>query len=135
MISLILSTATKYLLPILILFAFFMLIRGHYEPGGGFVGGLAASAAFALYTISNGVSKARAIFPMPPSTMVLTGLILGLGSGLFSFFREQIAFKGIWLDFHFPVIGLLGTPLLFDIGVFLVVIGVAMKIIFTLAEE
>ncbi|WMJ74938.1 Na+/H+ antiporter subunit B [Cytophagaceae bacterium ABcell3] len=135
MISLILSTATKYLLPILIMFALFMLIRGHYEPGGGFVGGLAAAAAFALYTISNGVEKARDLFPARPSKLTLTGLVIALGSGLVSLFTNETFFKGEWLNFDFPVVGPLGTPLMFDIGVFLVVIGVTMNIVFTLAEE
>ena len=47
--SIILQTASKYLLPILLLFSVFLLLRGHYFPGGGFVGGLVASIAFVLH--------------------------------------------------------------------------------------
>lgn len=135
MISIILATATRYLLPILLLFSVFMLVRGHYEPGGGFVGGLVASAAFALYTISIGVAKAKHIFPMKPNYMMLIGLSLSLFSGIIGLLTDKSLFTGKWTSFSFPVIGPLGTPLFFDLGVFLVVIGVTMTIIFTLAEE
>ncbi len=59
MTSLILSTATRYMLPLLLLFSIFLLLRGHNEPGGGFVGGLVAAAAFALYAIAFDVATAR----------------------------------------------------------------------------
>jgi multicomponent Na+:H+ antiporter subunit B len=131
MISLILSTASKILLPVLLVFSFFVLIRGHYEPGGGFVGGLVAASAFALYTISNGVIEAKRLFPHAKLFVVL-GLTFALISGLIPIFAGQIAFTGLWTDFSLPVIGRLSTPLLFDIGVYFVVIGVATSIIFTL---
>ena len=59
MISLILRTATRYLLPLLLLFSIFLLLRGHNEPGGGFVAGLVAATAFALYALSTNVAAAR----------------------------------------------------------------------------
>ena len=131
MISLILSTASKILLPVLLVFSFFVLIRGHYEPGGGFVGGLVAASAFALFAISNGVKEAKRLFPHAKLFIVL-GLSFALISGLLSIFAGQIAFTGLWTEFSLPVIGKLSTPLLFDIGVYFVVVGVATSIIFTL---
>lgn len=135
MISLILATATRILLPVLLLFSFFILIRGHQEPGGGFVGGLVAASAFALFTLSNGLQKARKIFPLTPNVFIITGLSLALGSGLFSLLLGKPAFTGIWSEFELPVIGPLSTPLIFDIGVYLVVIGVTTSIIFTLKQK
>jgi multicomponent Na+:H+ antiporter subunit B len=131
MISLILSTASKILLPVLLVFSFFVLIRGHYEPGGGFVGGLVAASAFALYTFSNGVIEAKRLFPHAKLFIVL-GLAFSLSSGLVSVFAGQVVFTGLWADFSLPVIGKLSTPLLFDVGVYFVVVGVATSIIFTL---
>jgi multicomponent Na+:H+ antiporter subunit B len=131
MISLVLSTASKVLLPVLLVFSFFVLIRGHYEPGGGFVGGLVAASAFALYAISNGIKEARRLFPHAKLFIVL-GLSSAWISGLMSVVAGEIAFTGLWTDFALPVIGKLSTPLLFDIGVYFVVIGVATSIIFTL---
>ena len=132
MISLILSTATRILLPILLLFSIFMLIRGHQEPGGGFVGGLIASMAFALFTISNGISLARQIFPFRPNVFIISGLFCALISGILSIFGGDPGFTSIWGSYEFPVIGPLSTPLLFDIGVYLVVFGISTSIIFTL---
>ncbi|MCF8218207.1 MAG: Na+/H+ antiporter subunit B [Bacteroidales bacterium] len=132
MISLILSTATRVLLPVLMLFSVFILLRGHHEPGGGFVGGLVAAAAFALYTISNGVSHARKIFPLKPNIFIIVGLSTSLLSGLLSLFTGKAPFTGLWAHFKIPIIGHLSTPFMFDIGVYLVVIGVATSIIFTL---
>jgi multicomponent Na+:H+ antiporter subunit B len=131
MISLILSTASKILLPVLLLFSFFVLIRGHYEPGGGFVGGLVAASAFALFAISNGVVEAKRLFPHAKLFIVL-GLFFALFSGLLSVFFGQIAFTGLWSEFALPVIGKISTPLLFDIGVYFVVVGFATSTIFTL---
>jgi multicomponent Na+:H+ antiporter subunit B len=130
--SVILTTATRVLLPILLLFSVFILIRGHQEPGGGFVGGLLASMAFALYTIANGVAHARQIFPLSPTVFIISGLSFALISGLMGLFVGLPAFTGLWGEFEFPVIGPLSTPLLFDIGVYLVVFGASTSIIFTL---
>jgi len=135
MISLILSTATRILLPVLMLFSVFILIRGHQEPGGGFVGGLVAASAFALYTLSNGVAKARKIFPLNPNTFIVVGLTTSLLSGLLSIFIGKPGFTGLWSQTELPVIGPLSTPLMFDIGVYMVVIGVTTSIIFTLKQK
>lgn len=131
MISLVLSTASKVLLPVLLVFSFFVLIRGHYEPGGGFVGGLVAASAFALYAISNGIKEARRLFPHAKLFIVL-GLSSALISGLLSVFAGSPAFTGLWTEFSLPVIGKLSTPLLFDVGVYFVVIGITTSIVFTL---
>lgn len=70
MISLILSTAISYLMPLLLLFSVFLLMRGHSHPGGGFVGGLVASAAFALYEIAYGARRARQVVRVDPGTLI-----------------------------------------------------------------
>ncbi len=132
MISRILSTATRALLPILLLFSFFVLVRGHQEPGGGFVGGLIAAMAFALYTIANGITHARLIFPLQPNVFIVGGLLLAMGSGMVSLFLGRPGFTSLWGTFEFPLVGPLSTPLLFDIGVYMVVLGVTTGIIFTL---
>lgn len=135
MISLILTTATKYLLQLLLLFSFFLLIRGHYEPGGGFVGGLVAASAFALYTISNGAMQARKMFPSRPNIMIISGLGIALAGGIIGLLAGDSFLTAVWLDMELPVIGSIGTPILFDLGVYLVVIGVILTIIFNLAAE
>jgi multicomponent Na+:H+ antiporter subunit B len=133
--SLILSTATRYLLPLLLLFSIFLLLRGHNEPGGGFVGGLVAAAAFALYAIAYDVPQARRALGLDPRTLMAVGLLAAAGSGGLSLVAGKPFMTGLWSAQEVPVLGKVGTPLVFDTGVYLVVIGVVLMIIFTLAEE
>lgn len=133
--SLILSTAALYILPLLLLFSIFLLLRGHNEPGGGFVGGLVASAAFALYAIAFDVDKARRLLRVEPRNLIGVGLLLALVSGTLGWFAGAPFMTALWGEQVYPVFGKLSTPLLFDIGVYLVVLGVTLKIIFVLSEE
>ncbi|MEQ9246742.1 MAG: MnhB domain-containing protein, partial [Nitratireductor sp.] len=57
--TLIFRTVAPYLTSLMILFSVFVLLRGHNEPGGGFIGGLIAASAFAIYGIACGVSPVR----------------------------------------------------------------------------
>jgi multicomponent Na+:H+ antiporter subunit B len=135
MFSVILSTASRYLLPLLLIFSFFLLLRGHNEPGGGFVGGLVAAAAYALYFIANGVDEAEKLLKAEPIRLITFGLLLAVLSTIPSIVIGKNFMTGVWLDTNFPVIGKVGTPLVFDVGVYLLVLGIALKIIFSLAEE
>ena len=134
MSSLILSTATRLLLPLLLIFSIFLLLRGHNEPGGGFVGGLVAAAAFALYMIATDVANVKRILRIEPRTLIGIGLLISLISGLISLFRGLPFMTGLWSKTALPVIGKVGTPLLFDTGVYLVVLGITLTIILSLAE-
>lgn len=133
--SYILTTATRYLLPLLVLFSLFLLQRGHNEPGGGFVGGLVAAAAFALYTIAHTVNEARTALRVDPRTLIGVGLLVAAGSGIIAMVAGQAFMTGLWTNIDVPGVGKLGTPLMFDIGVYLVVLGVTLLIVFSLAEE
>ena len=135
MTSLILSTATRYLLPLLLLFSIFLLLRGHNEPGGGFAGGLVAAAAFALYTIAHNVTTAQKVLRVKPRTLIAAGLLVAVSSGLISLLAGYPFMTGLWSSQTLLALGKVGTPLLFDIGVYLVVIGITLLIIFSLAEE
>lgn len=137
MTSLILSTASRLLLPLFLLFSIFILLRGHNEPGGGFVGGLIASAAFALHAIAYDVEKTRTLLPIDTRSLIVLGLLLAMSSGTISLFIGEPFFTGQWVRVSFWPIGELdlGTPLFFDIGVYLTVIGVTLTIILSLAEE
>lgn len=130
-----LTTATRYLLPLLLLFSVFLLFRGHNEPGGGFVGGLIAASAFALYTIAFTVREARQALGVSPRVLIGSGLLCAAASGVLSLAGGQPFLTGMWIPFEVPALGKLGTPLLFDVGVYLVVIGVVLMMIFSLAED
>lgn len=137
MTSLILSTATRFLLPLFLLFSIFILLRGHNEPGGGFVGGLMAAAAFALHAIAYDVENTRRLLGIDPRNLIALGLLVAMGSGMISLFLGEPFMTGQWTKVTLWPVGDLdiGTPLFFDIGVYLVVIGVTLTIILSLAEE
>lgn len=133
--SLILSTAIRLLLPLLLLFSLFLLLRGHNEPGGGFVGGLVAAAAFALYSLAHGAEAGRKMLRIEPRLLVAIGLMTALVSGMLPFIFGHPFLTALWSTFPAPVIGHAGSPLLFDAGVYLVVTGMSLLIIFSLMEE
>ena len=134
--SVILLVATRYLMPLMLLLSVFIMLRGHNEPGGGFIGGLIAAAAFALFSIAYDVEQARRLLRVHPLSLIGAGLLVALGSGLIPVITGRLPFlTGLWLNTELPAVGKPGTPLFFDIGVYMVVIGVTLLIIFTLAEE
>lgn len=135
MTSIILSVASRFLLPLLLLFSVFVLFRGHNEPGGGFIGGLVAAAAFALYAIAFGVEHAKKSLRVDPRYLIAVGLFFAIGSGIFPLLFGLPFMTGLWSNIQLPVMGKLGTPLLFDVGVYLVVVGITLLIVFTLAED
>ena len=118
-------------MPLLLLFAAFLLMRGHNEPGGGFTGGLVAAAAFSLLMIAHGVARAREVLRVHPMTLLAVGLLLAVTSGLPAVLVGQPFLTSQWM--LQPLVA--GTPLLFDVGVFAVVVGVVLMMIFYLAEE
>jgi len=135
MTSSILQTAARLLMPLLLLFAVFLLLRGHNQPGGGFVGGLVVAASFVLYSIAFGVDAARRALLVRPSTLLGVGLLVALVSGLPAVVAGHAFMTALWTTAGaWWTATAVGTPLVFDVGVFLAVIGVVLTIVFTLAE-
>lgn len=135
MTSLILRTAALLLFPLLLLYSLFLMLGGHHAPGGGFVGGLVATSGISLYGLSCGIPAARRLLRVDPRALSGTGLALALGSGLPALLAGEPVFKGIWMRIPGTNGLVVGTPLLFDIGVYLLVVGVAAEIIMTLARR
>lgn len=133
--SLFLNVAVRYLMPLLLIFSVFLLLRGHNEVGGGFVGGLVAAAAFMLYAIAHSPAEAHALLPVSPRTLFTLGLLMAFLSGLLPMLSDQPFQTGLWLPEPLPIVGKVGTPFLFDTGVYLLVIGVILHILLTLAED
>jgi multicomponent Na+:H+ antiporter subunit B len=133
--SLILSTGIRILFPLFIFFSLFMLFRGHNEPGGGFIGGLIAATAFVFYSIANGPERTRNLLPFDPIVFIAAGLMLSLLSGFYGMLHGEEFMKAYWTDFYIPLLGKPGSPIVFDVGVYLLVIGTILKITFSMAEE
>lgn len=133
--SLIFLTATTYLLPLLLLLSVYLMLHGHDSPGGGFVGGLVASAAFALFSISHGVEESRKMVRIDPRTLIGIGLLIAALSGCLSLLSHKPFLTGLWTTLDPALEWKIGTPLLFDLGVYFAVIGATLTIIFSLAED
>ena len=135
--SLVLRTATRILFPLLLLLAVYLTLRGHNAPGGGFIGGLVAAGAFSLYLIAAGLGPMREALRVHPTRLLGAGLLLALVAGLIPTLQGQPFLTGLWGSFSFgwgePIKQ--GTPLLFDMGVLLVVVGFTLTIVIALEEE
>lgn len=131
----ILRTSTNYLLPLLILFSIFLLMRGHYLPGGGFVGGLVASIAFVLHSFAYSPTHTLKMFSVKPFFLIPTGLMVSFLSGMLPTLLGYPFMSVVWFADSVVAIGAFGTALIFDIGVYMVVIGVVLTILFSISEQ
>jgi multisubunit Na+/H+ antiporter MnhB subunit len=131
--SYILRVATRILTGLILVFAVYLLFRGHNAPGGGFSGALVACTAFALFAISQGPQAVRQGLRCDPLSLIAWGVLLALGSGIISVLAGHPFLRGLW---WLPEKGSLaiGTPLLFDVGVFLVVLGAILTLVLELEE-
>jgi multicomponent Na+:H+ antiporter subunit B len=132
--SLIFTAVVRLLTPLLLFFSVFLLLTGHHSPGGGFTGGLIAASAFILYATATDPESARHALRVRFSTLIGAGLLLVLVSGVLPLAWSDPFLTGVWLPSG-SWMGELGSPLLFDMGVYLVVMGVTLAFVLSLAEE
>jgi len=137
--SLILSTGTRLLVPLILILSAFVYWRGHNDPGGGFIGGLLAATAFALVEKAEGLAAARRALRFRPESIAATGLGFALVSGLWGGLGSDTFLKGVWPFYSLDAAGEkhglpLGSIPLFDLGVYLVVLGTVTAILFALEE-
>jgi len=122
--TVIFRTAAPALVALMMVFSIFVLLRGHNEPGGGFIGGLIGASAIAIYAIACGVAEVRKALKIHPITLAGFGVVLAAFSGLLSLFAGHPFLTGLWLVFDLQGTEVpLSTPMLFDIGVYAVVLG------------
>lgn len=135
MTSLILQTATRLLHPLMLFVSVVLFFRGHNQPGGGFVGGLVAAAAYGLYAMAFGLPATRIALRIDPRSLIGCGLLVAIATATAPLLFGAPFFDGAWVsvplsDSSFHV----GSPLLFDLGVYLVVAGAALATLFALEE-
>ncbi|MFT5895048.1 MAG: multicomponent Na+:H+ antiporter subunit B [bacterium] len=136
--SLIFSTISRLLVGLMLLFSVFLLWRGHNEPGGGFIGGLVAAAGIIVYGLAEGPAMMRKLLRVDPRSLVLIGLLVTVVSGILPLLQNNAFLTGMWLFIGATETdkGLaLGTPLIFDIGVYLVVVGGVAGMVIALEED
>lgn len=137
MTSLILRATTPILMLLLMVVSIYALLRGHHESGGGFIGGLLAAAAFSLHALAHDVPSTRRLLGVAPQVLIGIGLLIAAGAGVAGLLTGGSFLEGQWFLWTLPGLGEIdvGTPLIFDIGVYVVVTGVVLMIILTAAEE
>ena len=134
--TLIFRTVAPFLTALMIVFSVFVLLRGHNEPGGGFIGGLIAASALAIYGIACGVSAVRRALRVHPLAIAGAGLLFAVVAGLMSMFVSVPFMTGLWIyPTFFGVEVPLSTVTLFDAGVYLVVVGSITSIALALEER
>ena len=134
--TLIFRTVAPFLTALMMMFSIFVLLRGHNEPGGGFIGGLIAVSALAIYGIAYGVTAVRRAIWFHPLSIAGFGLALAAVSGLVSVLAGVPFMTGLWIYPElFGVQVPLATVMSFDIGVYFVVLGSITSIALTLEER
>lgn len=135
--SLILKTATRLLAGLILVFAVYLLFRGHNAPGGGFAAALVAATGFALMIISDDAHTVRKAIRLDPGRIAMIGLGTAIASGLPGLLAGRPFLTGLWWSLPTGSSQKLavGTPLLFDIGVFLAVLGTILTLLLELEEN
>ncbi|MFB5662142.1 Na(+)/H(+) antiporter subunit B [Alteribacillus sp. HJP-4] len=133
----ILQTVTKVVLFLILSFSVFMFFNGHHEPGGGFIGGLMTASGIVLLLLAFDLTTVKNALPLDFKLLIPAGLLTAIGAGVGSFFFGVPFLSHTYDYFTFPVLGELelATALIFDIGVYLVVVGVTLAIIQTIGED
>ena len=129
--SIILKVTARLMVFFINIFALYIMVRGHNNPGGGFIAGLISSISIVLLSMSLGVDELKKIIRVDPVLFAVVGLLLAYGTSLAPTFFDLPFLKHSFVMWHHvPLLGdvHVGTPLLFDLGVYLVVIGVTCKI-------
>ncbi|MGA9228174.1 MAG: Na(+)/H(+) antiporter subunit B [Mesobacillus sp.] len=135
--DIILQTVTKFTLFVIILFSIHLFFAGHYYPGGGFIGGLMTSGAIVLLLLAFDIKTVKTILPFDYIKVIAVGLLFSIGTGAGGLIMDMPFLTHAFTYVDLPLLGKtsLHTAVLFDTGVFLVVIGVTMTIIQTIGES
>jgi multicomponent Na+:H+ antiporter subunit B len=118
--------------------AVYFLLRGHNLPGGGFIAGLATAISLVLLSLAIGNEALHRVIRYDPVRLAAAGLLLATMTGILPLLAGRPFLEHF--NFHWKAVPLLGelhvgTPLLFDLGVYFVVVGIASKIVFVFAKS
>lgn len=133
----ILRTISKVVIFIILTFSLYLFFSGHHEPGGGFIGGLMSAAAFVLLAMAFGIKTMREVVPIDFRKVSAFGIIVALLTGIGSFLFEAPFLSHTFRYYDLPLLGHseLATAMLFDLGVYLTVVGITMTIILAIGRD
>lgn len=135
--SLILDGLVEIVIRTALTFSLFLLFSGHNAPGGGFVGGLVAGSALILWFVAGGRDEVARVFLVSPQVVMGAGLALVVGTGAMGWVWGDAFLESVKVSFELPVLGIVKTTsaLPFDIGVFLIVVGLTAALVLTLGDS
>src|SRR5690606_7033229 len=109
-------------------FSIYLLFVGHNSPGGGFAGGLVAGLALVARYLAAGRYELSEALPLDAGKVLAAGILLAAGTTASSLLFGKTVMEATWFTWDIPLLGEItfGTPMLFDIGVYLVVIGLVL---------
>ncbi len=133
-----LTTITKVVTFIILVFSVYLFFAGHNNPGGGFIGGLMTAAALLLMYIGFDMKTVKKAIPFNFIHMIAVGLLISIGTGVVTMLYNDVPYLTQFDRYvDVPLLGTfhLTTALPFDLGIYLVVVGIALQIILTIAED
>ncbi|MDR5698609.1 Na+/H+ antiporter subunit A [Agromyces aerolatus] len=135
--SILIEVLVRLLFHPAIIVSVYLLFVGHNQPGGGFAGGLLAGIALVARYLAGGRYELGEAAPIDAGRLLGTGLLLAAGTAASSLVFGLTVFESTWFELDVPVLGTLsaGTSTLFDIGVYLVVVGLVLDILRALGAE
>jgi multicomponent K+:H+ antiporter subunit A len=131
------SVIIRLLLPMAVMVSLYFLLRGHNAPGGGFVGGLVMATAILIQYIAGGAMWVESRLKIHPRYWLALGLLAAVSAGLGAWLAAAPFLSALAVDLHLPLVGEvhLSTVLLFDLGVYMLVVGGTMLILVALAHQ
>ncbi|MGY2083102.1 Na+/H+ antiporter subunit A [Blastococcus sp. SYSU DS0539] len=135
--SVVLEVVTRILFHSIVVFSVFLLFSGHNQPGGGFAGGLVAGLALVLRYLAGGRYELGEAAPVDPGLLLGVGLLIAGGTGVAGLLLGAEVLETAILETALPVLGdvKLVTSLFFDVGVYLIVVGLVLDILRSLGAE
>ncbi len=131
------SVIMRWMFPVIVLLAMYLFLRGHDQPGGGFIAGITLSTGFVLQYLAGGTRWVEDRLRILPAYWIGVGLLMALLTGVGSWFFGYPFLTSSFAYIDLPLIGRLplASALLFDLGVFFLVVGATVLILVALAHQ
>jgi multicomponent Na+:H+ antiporter subunit A len=135
--SLLLDTTVRLVFDSVLVLSIYLLFAGHNQPGGGFVGGLVAAAGIALRYVAGGIDAVRSTFRLQPWTVLAIGLALAATTALVPLLAGDAPLDNAKVAWDLPLLGSVKatSAVIFDSGVYLVVIGLVLMVFEALGDD
>jgi multicomponent Na+:H+ antiporter subunit A len=135
--SVVLETVVRLAFHTVLVLGLYLLFAGHNQPGGGFIGGLVSGAAFLLRYVAGGRAELRSAVPVDPRLPLAWGLLLATLTGVGALVLGGQYLESDYVELDVPVLGVVKavSALAFDVGVYLVVVGLVLGLLRTLGAE